>query len=405
MDYWPTSRIWRLDFHLRKQARHDNACVETKKNALLWIWLTVLIVGAALVANAQAADLTFGGLFDVTITTTPLTPVDLTSTSINLSVGWGAASAQLDAKLSNSLFDTLTLSGAAPLGNINLTSSAQFNPSTAEFISWQSGASFVLLDLAFTNLTSVLDPQTTSYTQWSVSGSANDINFQTTVKLGICPLAFWETSICGSWVWFDCFANMSVCVQFDDVVGFRDISVAMTDLVLFENFLGIRGVFDSTITFTADEKVLTPTLRFTPDWFFCSDFELLGEIDVVSPLAVENMGFYGLRGQCTIGDCVTFSFADSLDDAKNSSVTGKADYFEMFGVSGCLPSCCGSDGEFEIKAYFERPPAPSGTLFGLGLITVTFDVQLFTNFSFAFSGEFPMATSDWELAWTFRVLW
>ena len=194
-------------------------------------------------------------------------------------------------------------------------------------------------------------------------------------------------------------------MQFDNVVGFRDITATMTDLVLFENFWGIRGSFDPAITFSADEKVLVPTLRFAPSWFFCTDIELLGEIDVVSPLTVEKLGFYGLRGQCMIGECVTFTFTESLDDAKNSSVTGNADYFEMFGVSGCLPSCCGSDGGFEIKAYFERPPAPSGTLFGMGLITVSFDFQLFSNFSFAFSGEFPMASSAWKMAWTFRVLW
>jgi hypothetical protein len=102
---------------------------------------------------------------------------------------------------------------------------------------------------------------------------------------------------------------------------------------------------------------------------------------------------------------VTFTFADSLVDDKNSSVTGKAGYFERFGISGPLPSCCGSQGAFEINAYFERPPAPSGTLFGLGLVTASFDFRLFRNFSFVFDGEFPMASSDWELAWTFRVLW
>jgi len=90
--------------------------VETKTKTLLWILFLILIVGSILAVNAQGADLTFGGLFNVTITTTPITPVDLTSTTINLSLGWGEASAQLDARLSNSLFDTLTISAAAPLG-------------------------------------------------------------------------------------------------------------------------------------------------------------------------------------------------------------------------------------------------------------------------------------------------
>jgi len=356
-------------------------------------------------AMGQESGLSLGGLFDVTITTTPTTPASLTETSINVVLGWGEASASLDARLSNSLFDTLSLSASAPLGGINLNSFLRFNPSTISFISWQSGATFTLLDLAFSNVTSVVDPQTNSYTHWSVTGAANDISLQGALKLGICPLEFWEASVCGNWIWTDCHANMSVCAQFDCAVGFQSIAVSMTDLVLFEDLWGIRASFSSAITFSLDEKVLTPTLQFQPSWFFCSDIELLGEIDVVAPVTVENLVFYGIRGQCLIGDCVTFTFADSLDDAKNSSVTGKAEYFEMFGISSCLASCCGPDGGFEVNAYFERPPAPSGTLFGLGLITVSFDLRLFPNFSFACEGEFPMAGSNWELAWTFRVLW
>lgn len=42
----------------------------------------------------------------------------------------------------------------------------------------------------------------------------------------------------------------------------------------------------------------------------------------------------------------------------------------------------------------------------VGLLNlVRFDFQYFSNFAFAFTGEFPLASSNWELAWTFRVLW
>ena len=74
-------------------------------------------------------------------------------------------------------------------------------------------------------------------------------------------------------------------------------------------------------------------------------------------------------------------------------------------ITACLPSCCGADGSFEANAYFERAPAPSGTLFGMALITIAFDYQLFNNFAFGFEGSFPLASSDWGLAWIFRILW
>ena len=355
-------------------------------------------------SGAQGANLTFSGLFDVTITTTSSTPASLTNTGLTAVLGWGDASAQMNAQLSDSVFDTLTLSGSAPLGSIDLDSSFQFNPSTAEFLSWQSSIAFSLLELAVTGVTRVLSSQTDSYTQWSASGTAGDIGFQSSVKLGICPVEFWESSVCGSWEWFDCAASMSVCALFDDAVGFRSLTASMTGLELFEIW-GILASFGTAIEFSLDQKVLTPTVSVQTDWFLCVDIELLGEIDVSPPVTFENLGIYGIQGECAVGDCLTFAFADSLDDAKNGSVTGKADYFERFGISGCLPSCCGDAGEFEVNAYFERPPAPSGTLFGLGLITASFDVQLFENFSFALAGEFPTVGSGWEFAWTFRVLW
>lgn len=368
----------------------------------LIVWFA-LCVGSA-VCVAQQSDLIFSGIFDVTLTTTSTTPVALTSTGLTAVLGWGDASAQLSAQLSNAVFDTLTVSGSAPLGPIDLDSSLRFNPSTAEFLSWQSATAFSILDLSLTGVTRVVHPQSDSYTQWSISGSTGDISLQASVKLGLCPFGFWEASLCGSWEWFDCSAALSVCGLFDDAIGFRSLTATMTGLELFEIW-GITANFDTVIEFSLEQKILTPTVRIQTDWFLCVDIELLGAIDISPPLTFETLGFYGIRGECAVGDCITFAFADSLDDAKNSTLTGKSDYFERFSIAGCLPSCCGDDGEFELSAYFERPPAPSGTLSGLGLITAAFDLHLFEGFVFGLAGEFPTTGSNWELAWTFRVLW
>jgi len=79
---------------------------------------------------------------------------------------------------------------------------------------------------------------------------------------------------------------------------------------------------------------------------------------------------------------------------------GRADYFEQFAVLGPLPSCCGSQGGFEVNAYFGHPSALTCTLFGLGFIAVSFDSQLFESFTSTVDAEFPTASSGWELAWT-----
>ncbi len=385
----------------------DNESVNIKRLSLRWIALWTLIAGVSLPVIGQLESVTLTGLFEMTVTTTSSDFVDLSDTSLNLVLGLGDVTMQLDTSLTDTFFDTLTLSATGPLGSISWSSALRFNPSTAEFVSWQSGASFTLLSLAIANTTNVLQPQTESYTQWSISGGFEDTNVQTTIKMGVCPFEFWEANACATWVWFDCNANLSICAKFDCEVGFRDFTTSMSDLVLFDEF-GILGKLGMTITYGLDEKAISPSLKLEPSWFFCSNLELLAEFDVSSlPISVDSLGIYGFRGECEISDCITFSFADSLDEAKNSAVTGKAEYFERFTIAGCLPSCCASPGAFEINAYFERSPGPSNTLFGLGLVTASFDIQLFKSFSFGFEASLPTVAGggDWELAWTFRVLW
>ena len=254
------------------------------------------------------------------------------------------------------------------------------------------------------SLTNIVKVQTSSYTQLSVSGIAEDISFRAVIKLGTCPFEFWEASACGSWVWLACQSNMNVCLLVDGIVGFRNITASMTDYVLFEDVWGIRGSLNTAIIYSLLEKIVTSTLRLQPSWF-CEDIEVLGEFDGSTSMSVDSLSIYGIRGQFAIDD-VSFAFADSFSEDKNSSVTGNADYFERFTLEGPVPSCCGTaPGGFEVNAYFGRPPAVSNALFGLGLVTASLDVRLFENFSFIFSAEFPTTSSDWLLTWTFRVLW
>jgi len=348
----------------------------------------------------------FGGLLEVVLETKPSQFISLSSMLLNTYFAVGDLNLQLDARFTDSEFDALTVLGMTKLGEISLSSSASFNPSTVEFLSWQSSASFSLLDVAISDVLYITNPQTDSYNQLTVSGTASDIAFQASAKFGICPLAFWESSICANWLWTDCNANLGVCIAFNDVVGFDALTATLSDYVLFEDFFGVRGSLNASLVYRVDEKSINPTLQLQPNWALCPDIELLSEFEVSgTPVTIESVSIYGIRGACEFFDRVTFSFADSLDDSKNSALTGKADYFERFGVEGPLPSCCGSEGSFEVNAYFERPPAPSGTLFGLGLFTAAFDLQLFENFAFAFDAEFPTASSDWLLSFQFRVLW
>lgn len=362
-------------------------------------------LGHAVAASGEGSDMSFNGIFEATITTTQSAPVALEKMSITPLISWGQTSAQLDARFLDGAFDSLTLSGVGSLAGINLSSSLKLDPVAAAFVSWQLNASFTLLDLSFTSATNIVPVQTESYTQVTVSGSADEVDFQSSFKFGTCPVEFWEANTCVSWTMFECDAKMSICSQFDDAVGFKNLTLSMKDLLLFEDFLGIHGSFSGVITFTIDKKVFTPTLSLVPSWFFCSNIELLGGVDIEPTLSIGSISFYGVRGQIDVGDGLTFIFAESLSAEKNSSITGKADYWERLGVSGGLSTCCGSDGSFDINAYFKCDTGPSDALFGLGLVTASVELPLSDGFTFSVDADLPTASTDWQLAWTLRVVW
>ena len=373
--------------------------------ALIWACILMASIGYAAAASSEGSDMSFNGIFEATITTTQSAPVALEKMSITPVISWGQTSAQLDARFLDGAFDSLSLSGAGSLAGINMSSSLKLDPAAAEFVSWQLNASFTLLDLSFTSATNIVPVQTKSYTQVTVSGSADEVDFQSSFKFGTCPVEFWEANTCVSWIMFDCDAKMSICSQFDDEIGFRNITVSMKDLLLFDDFLGIHGSFNGVITFTTDKKVFTPTLRLIPSWFFCSNIELLGGVNIDPTLSIGSISFYGVRGQVDVGDGLTFIFAESLSAQKNSSITGKADYWERLGVSSPLSTCCGSEGSFAVDAYFKCDSGSSDALFGLGLVTGSFDFPLSEGFTFSVDADLPTGSAGWQLAWTIRVLW
>ncbi|MGB2983701.1 MAG: hypothetical protein WBC63_07580 [Candidatus Bipolaricaulia bacterium] len=352
------------------------------------------------------AQFELGGTLQMTVSWSDTVGFELNGISLSAFLSVEGFTAQVGTSFANTGMDTFSVSANGTLGEVRLNSSLTFDPSTVSFVSWQGGTAFSLLDLDVTNIVHVGVPQTASYTQFAVSGAAGGLSAQGTVKLGISPLVFSATNVCGTWDWTGCDTAITVCALLTGTDGFSSATVSMTDYVLFEDIFGIRGSLDVAISFTLEEKTLTPTLKLQPDWFICPDIQLLSEISAGPGLAsVEALLVYGIQGECEIGDHVTIRFAESLADEKNSAVTGKAEYFELIGVSGSLRSCCGSAGAFDVAAYFESAPAPSSALFGMGLITASFDVQIVSNFAFSFEAEFPTTGSGWSFASTFSVIW
>jgi hypothetical protein len=348
------------------------------------------------------ARVSASGSFETTvqIVDAPLT-VSVTSIVFDSTLQIDDFSARLNARLTDTSFDLLTLSASGTLGTSQLSSSLVLNPSTLSFVSWLTSGSLTVLGARLTDSVYIASSQPSSYTLLRISGETGAFAWDASAKLGVCPLAFWDASLCVDWSWGVCATPLRACLGFDDQTGFESFTATATGIPILESVLGGAGLLDVAIEFTPTEKQLTPTLRFEPQWFVCPEFRVFGGIDFGGSGGIS---IYGLKIECPLGDLI-FRVADSLVDSKNASITGRADFFELFEIEGPFPSCCASLGQLKVSAYFERPPAPSGALFGIGLLSGSVDFHVADHVAAYLSAEFTPVAPHWLFVTRLRVSW
>ena len=356
------------------------------------------------ITEAAVVDLELGGLFQSTISAAQAQDISVDGMTISLFAILGDFAAQMDASFSQLSADTLNINASGALGNIKLNSGLAFNISPAEFVSWQAGAAFKLLDIDFTDIATITVPQSSSYNQLSWSASGDKLSAQGTWKFDLCPPAFSAVNTCVTFDWLECDTSVTGCVTFTADEGFSVATISLADYVLFEDVMGVTGSLSGTISYTTTEKLVSPRLNLTTDWFVCPDIEVLAEFDISSSatLTVDGALIYGIKGEIPVGPA-TFRFAESFSDSKNSSVTGKADYFEQLGLSVEIPGCCGPPGSLDFDAYFER--IPSGSLFSWGLMTMCAEIHLTEGVSFALDTQFANDAPKWAFSLSTKVFW
>jgi len=348
-------------------------------------------------------DFKWGGVLKTSIVSDDSDPFTLSTVSIDSYLQIGDITASVGAQLTETTFDQLSFSLAGPIGDVGLSSTVRFDPSSLSFVSWQAGATVTLLGVSLADTVFIKSPQTSSYNQFTASGSVGGLSIQAAAKFGVCPFEFWEASTCASWPWSQCEGSLSLCGRFTDA-GFTSLDVSMSGYEVFQEFYGIRGSLDITISFTPTQKILSPSFRLVPDWLICPEVALHGEVVIGSPLSIESLSIYGLTAEIPIGP-VTFHVGESFAEEKNAEIIGKADYFERYGVSGELAVCCASPGSFAIDVYFRRAPAVPASLFGFGLLTASFELQIIENFGFSFDALVSPTSPFWEFTVGFQILW
>jgi len=305
------------------------------------------------------------------------------------------------------IFDSLRFQADFPLGYlIKVSSTLAFDPNGSPlFDYWGTTTSFSLFDVFFNHTFYLTDPQTDSYQAITAWGSVGDVRYSNTLTFdmnedyGFC---FSRENLRLSWTWCD--LQVSSTVSITDA-GFQSFIFSASDYPIPGLVVPNFGLYlDLVLRFTPDEKTLIPTFRLKTAWIDCiqilTTLETSGDLDT----AINGFSIYGIKLKQALGEGITIQSATSFDSAKNGSVTGQSDYFELFLLSGRTTSCCGVPGTWSIATYFA---CSSTQLFDWGMTLFRLDMGLSDQFSASTeiairSGTFTEPTLELTLGWTAR---
>jgi len=305
------------------------------------------------------------------------------------------------------IFDSLRFQADFPLGDaIKVSSTLAFDPNGSSlFDYWRTTTSFSLFDISFNHTFYLTKPHTSSYQTIVVRGSVGDVRYSNTVtfdmneEYGFC---FSRENLNLSWTWCDLQVRSTLSITDG---GFQSITLSASDYPIPGFVAPNFGLYlDLALSFTPTSKMLTPTFKLKTAWIDC--IQLLTELDTSGDpdTSINGFSIYGIKLKQALGDGITIQMATSFDSAKNSSVTGQSDYFELFFLSGRTTSCCGVPGTWSVATYFA---CSSAELFDWGMTLFKLDMGLTNEFSASTeiairSGTFNEPTLELTFGWTAR---
>lgn len=257
-----------------------------------------------------------------------------------------------------------------------IVSTMTFSPATLSLSSWTVQASTTISgwDLSWFFYYSGADPQTGSYTTFTVRGQIDSYHISSRTKFATLTPTFAEQALTlrGPWPCGDCPVHwelefMQTKLGFDHLrFLIKDVPIPCPQCEPFRIYL------DAKITFAVAEKKVEPALRLWPIPLCARPL-----VELITPadgFGFSGLNLYGVEIRCDLPDGYKARFATSFDPAKDSAVTGYAQFFEVIQFEGPVIPCCGSPGWWQISAYFER-----GTpkLFGFGMFDTNIYFPLF----------------------------
>lgn len=319
-----------------------------------------------------------------------------------LTVGYSVNDMRFEATstFSEEAWESLRLFVRLPLGEfITLTSLAAFDPVVPAFEYWNAVARFGFGEIDFT-YTFYLSSTPENSTSVLVARWSGDVfSLTSTTQFKGCSLSFAQETLLVTWSYCDYRITGKLSVLCD---GFESFTISIYNILIFGDPQESFWIdLDLKVEFTTIAKTVTPTLRIHTDWVDCIRF--LTEILVSDEgLEIEGFTLYGIHLKSQLTDSLTVEAKTSLSEDKNAAITGYADYFEVFQLTGRIFPCCGSPGQWKVAVYFD---ATSGELFSWGMTHIRLEDSLAEGVRLIIDTKFYAVDPKWQISLGWKVTW
>jgi len=269
----------------------------------------------------------------------------------------GGVNVETSSGVKVSTLNPLRFQGSFSLDDFSLRSTLAFDPEKTTshwFDYFRATAQYSLAGVGLIYQFYRDDLQTRSYQTVTAYSSLDGVSFSGTTRFDMtegCDYVYTQTALNASFEWCELDLRAILLLTCD---GFSSFSIGMYDYelpLLSFSSPSFQLLADLVVRFETAAKIVSPSLELKTRWVDC--VRILSEAIVGAPTELDGFSLYGVVIQQTLAG-VTFRSATSFDEAKNASVTGQVDYFELVSLSGTTSSCCGPAGTWSIATYFQN---------------------------------------------------
>lgn len=321
------------------------------------------------VSGERAGSLSGTWNSSVTFTGDPLSVSGLKSELVGI-YQIGGVTGKAKAMWKDDSFHSLRFDARFIFGELmNVDSTLSFSPSDATFRYWRTHMTFDALGAEFRDTLYLTDSAATAYDKFRIKTTIGEAMVSSTTVFTFPDLCFDAQEFTARWHWGECDTQVSSRLKIKST-GFDMFQLSIGDIPILTSIWNGGIKLGLKLTFTTTSKELVPSLSVNPTWLDC--IEVMTALDSTGS-EIDGIDIYGIKLRVDIPTGFNLSINTSFTDEKNSALTGYADYFERWTLSGPVVSCC-EGGDWKIATYFSHD---SVSLFDWGM--TKFDLDLFLS--------------------------